>query len=342
MKTITLQPQATKSATYPIIIEEGSLGDFSQLVDTHDFDSVAILYDESVERIAEDLQRQLKMAYAIRISNGEQSKSLREVERIASMLLEHGIMRQSFLINVGGGMVTDLGGFIASVYMRGISFVNVPTTLLGMVDASVGGKTGVNLKAVKNVIGSFHHPKAVIIDAETLQSLPDEQFREGLVEVIKIAAMADAEFFRKLEQSISNILSGDRAALNSCIADAVRLKAKIVSTDERDANDRLLLNFGHTVGHALEALSNYQLSHGKAISIGMAQEMMLAETKDASRVIALLEKIGMPTEMPDNISMNDLLTIMEKDKKILDHKIRFAAPREIGVGVVMTLPQQHR
>lgn len=342
METITLQPQAMKSATYPIIIGEGSLGSFSQFVDIHDFDSVAILYDQSIGRIAEDLQRQLKMAHAIRISCGEQSKSLQEVERIAAILLEHGMTRQSLLINVGGGMVTDLGGFIASVYMRGIPFINVPTTLLGMVDASVGGKTGVNLKATKNVIGNFHHPKAVIIDVETLHSLPDEHFREGFVEVIKIAAMADAEFFGKLEQSISKILSGDTTALCSCIADAVRLKAKIVSTDERDENDRLLLNFGHTVGHALEALSNYQLSHGKAISIGMAKEMMFAGTKDAPRVIALLEKIGMPTEVPDHLTMNDLLTIMEKDKKILDRKIRFAAPREIGVGAVMILPRLHQ
>ncbi len=338
MHTLSLRPPAMRNAPCKVLLGEGSLNKLPKLIHTlGSFDSVVILYDKAVKNLATKLSNQLKASSSVSIPSGEQSKSLKEVERIVSELLKNGATRQSLLINVGGGMVTDLGGFVASMYMRGVASINVPTTLLGMVDASVGGKTGVNLEKTKNVIGHYHHPKAVIIDIEVLSSLPGEQFCEGLVEMIKIAAIADAAFFTKLENQLPDILARDKKALCSCIADAISLKAKIVRQDEKDTGKRLLLNFGHTVGHALESLSKYQLSHAKAVSIGMAKEMAFAGTKDADRVVALLRKIGMPTEFPANCAMNDLRKAMEKDKKILNHTVRFAAPSKIGVGTVMPL-----
>lgn len=343
MRTLTLRPPAIRNAHYSILIGDGSIKELPKLIGTlGSFDSVTILYDEAVRNVADKLKKRLRGSYSISIPSGERSKSFKEAERIASELLKNGATRQSLLINVGGGMVTDLGGFVASMYMRGIAFINIPTTLLGLVDASVGGKTGVNLKEAKNVIGHYHHPKAVFIDINLLQSLSEEQFCEGLVEVIKIAAIADAAFFKKLECGLPDILARDKAALCSCIADAISLKAQIIGEDERDEDKRLLLNFGHTVGHALEAFSRYQLSHGKAVSIGMVREMALAKTKGAPRVISLLKKIGMPTEFPTNYAMSNLLKAMEKDKKTMNHKIRFAAPTKIGVGAVMPLSPQHQ
>ncbi|MBI3618774.1 3-dehydroquinate synthase [Candidatus Peregrinibacteria bacterium] len=338
MRTVTLRPPATRNASYSILIGEESLKELPKLIGTlGHFDSVAILHDEAVAPVAENLQKRLTASCRVSIPSEERSKSLKEVARIVSELLRNGVTRQSLLLNVGGGMVTDLGGFVASVYMRGIAFLNVPTTLLGMVDASVGGKTGVNLREAKNVIGHYHHPKAVIIDIHMLESLPEEQFREGLVEVIKIAAIADAAFFETFERELPALLARDNDALCSCIADAVRLKAQIVGDDVQDEGRRLLLNFGHTVGHALEVLSNFHLSHAKAISIGMVQEMSLARTKDAPRVTALLQAIGMPTEFPENCATDDLFAIMQKDKKTLDHDERFAAPTTIGMGAVLRL-----
>lgn len=337
MEIIPVQIPAPNAISYPVMVGNGILRELPQIVhDLGNFDNIAILYDEAVEHIAKKLEVDLDAVCSICVSSGEHTKSLSEVERIVSALLEKCITRESLLMNVGGGVLTDLGGFVASVYMRGITFVNVPTTLLAMVDASVGGKTGVNMKNVKNVIGHYHHPKAVFADIATLATLPDQQLHEGLVEVIKIAAVADRAFFERLKQCMSQILLRNKSMLCSCITDAIRLKAQIVGQDERDAGARLLLNFGHTVGHALEALSHLRLSHGQAVSIGMACEMALVKTKDADRIVELLRMIEMPTEMPKNCSSKDLLKIMQHDKKTLDRELRFAVPTAIGIGTVMS------
>lgn len=343
MRTITLHPPAIQSQPYPILIGEGSIRELPKLIRTFGhIDSIVILCDEKLKNVAEKLKKQLKASCSISIQSGEQSKSFRQVERIVAELLKNGATRQSLIINLGGGMVTDLGGFVASIYMRGIPFINVPTTLLGMVDASIGGKTGINFEAAKNIIGQYHHPKAVVIDIDMLTSLSEAQFCEGLVEVIKIAAIADAAFFEKLEDNLLKIIARDKNVLCSCISDAVRLKAQIVSEDEKDEGKRLMLNFGHTVSHALEVVSGYRLSHGEAVSIGIVKEMSLAKTKDAARVVALLQQIEMPTEFPANCAMSDLMKAMKKDKKIIRQEIRFVAPKKIGTGAIMNLSKKQR
>jgi len=334
MNTVTINIPATQKTTYPVLIGEGTLQELPTVIcDLGSFDSIALLYDEAVQ----DLVERLNVKTTIPVKSGEASKTINEVERIVSALLAKGVNRQSLLISVGGGMLTDLGGFVASSYMRGIAHVNIPTTLLGMVDASVGGKTGVNIGEAKNIVGHFHHPHAVIVDTDVLKTLPKDQFCEGLVEIIKIAAIMDGAFFRELENDIEKIMSRESSSLTRCIERAIQLKAESVEEDERDTGKRLFLNFGHTVGHALEVLSNFTLSHGKAVSIGMACEMQLMATESADRVIRLLESIGMPTGLPKKYSVCDIIETMKHDKKAISSSLRYAAPKCIGEGTVREL-----
>ncbi|MDA1209269.1 MAG: 3-dehydroquinate synthase [bacterium] len=334
MNTVSINIPATKNPTYSVLIGEGVLKELPTVIANLGlFDSVALLYDEAVQGLAEKLDIEIM----IPIKSGESSKTMSEAERITSELLARGINRQSLLICLGGGMVTDLGGFVASSYMRGIGHINIPTTVLGMVDASVGGKTGVDIGAAKNIVGHFHHPRSVIVDTDTLSTLPKEQFCEGLVEIIKIAAIMDKEFFEELESNIEDIILRDRPTLTSCIQRAIQLKAVSVEEDEKDTGKRLLLNFGHTVGHALEVLLKFTLSHGKAVSIGMACEMQLTDSEDADRVIRLLERIDMPTKLPQQYSAREILEAMKHDKKAISSSLRFAAPKRIGEGTVMEL-----
>ncbi len=341
MKTITLHhPQAQATST-PIYIGEGILMELHQFIENFgSFDGLFILHDEAVETVAKDVASHLQNAYLISVPSGEASKSLHEVERITSRLLELGATRQSLLLNVGGGMLTDLGGFAASIYMRGIGCVHIPTTLLGMVDASIGGKTGVDLGTAKNLLGAFHHPKAVIVDINLLSTLPDTQLREGLVEVIKIAAMLDADFFEYLETNIERILAREPVVILSCIEKAVQLKVQIVEEDERDTARRLFLNFGHTIGHAVEALSDFAISHGKAVSIGMIAEMQLGDAEGVDRMKHLLEEIDMPTVIPVKYKSQALLRAMQSDKKVINRGIRIAVPREFGKGEIIALNEE--
>lgn len=342
MKTITLRHPQVQATSTPIYIGEGALADIHQLIETlGTFDDFFILYDAAVEAVAKDVASHLRKAHLISVPSGEASKSLREVERITSRLLALGATRQSLILNVGGGMLTDLGGFVASIYMRGISSIHIPTTLLGMVDASIGAKTGVNLGTAKNLLGVFHHPKAVVADISLLSTLPDTQLREGLVEVIKIAAMLDADFFDYLETNIQRILTREPETLLSCIEKSVELKAQIVEEDERDTDRRLYLNFGHTIGHAVEALSDFTISHGKAVSIGMIAEMQLADAEGVDRMKHLLKEIDMPTVIPAEYKSQTLLRTMQSDKKVTNRGIRIAVPKELGKGEVIALEEKN-
>lgn len=292
-----------------------------------------ILFDEAVESVAKKIADQIDDSHLISVHSGEASKSLEEVERITKEMLKLGVNRHSMIVNVGGGVLTDLGGFVASIYMRGIPFFNVPTTLLGMVDAGIGGKTGVNLGMTKNILGTFSHPYGVIIDTSTIETLSDDHMREGLAEVVKITAMRESEAFSWLEEHIDQILQRDQNALLECIEQAVRLKVNVVELDEKEGTFmRMQLNFGHTVGHAIETASGFGISHGKAISIGMATEMNMRNTKDRARVISLLQHIGMPTEIPDGMNADELWNIMLSDKKVSKGKVIIAAPSFIGAG----------
>lgn len=253
---------------------------------------------------------------------GETHKNLEAVAEIFDALARLGATRDACVVALGGGVVGDIAGFAAACWMRGIDFVQMPTTLLAMVDSSVGGKTGVDHAAGKNLIGAFHQPRAVIADLGTLATLPDRELRAGFAEVIKTACIGDAAFFAWLESNADSLLARDAAALTHAIAACCRFKAAVVARDEREAGERALLNFGHTFGHAIETESGYGiLLHGEAVAIGillaarLSARLCISDDADTQRLRALLEKFGLPIELPPRLRADALLDRMRLDKK---------------------------
>jgi 3-dehydroquinate synthase len=274
------------------------------------------------------------------LPDGERTKSLRWVARVLNELLRHRYERKAWLVALGGGVIGDLAGFAASIYLRGLPFVQVPTTLVAQVDASIGGKTGVNHPLGKNLIGTFYQPKLVLIDPGALRTLPPREYRAGLAEVIKYGVIADAEFFAFLERDTDQILKLEPAALHRVIRTSCAIKAAVVSEDEREGDRRRILNFGHTVGHALETLSGYRrYTHGEAVAIGMvvaarlAERLGLADASVGTRIRALVERTKLPADVPPR-SVSALLRAMRQDKKVRDRRIHFVLPDRIGHVVV--------
>jgi 3-dehydroquinate synthase len=237
---------------------------------------------------------------------------------------------------LGGGVVNDVGGFVAATYLRGVPLVQVPTTLLAMIDSSIGGKTGVDVPAGKNLLGAFHQPRVVIADPEMLGSLSSVQLAAGLAEAVKHGAIADAEYFAFLENEYAAIFAKHAPALERLVRRSVEIKAAVVAQDEREKGKRAILNFGHTVGHAIEATSKYEVLHGEAVAIGMVYEGRLAETLGiaaagtAQRIRAVLERLHLPVERPDASDVDDLIAAMRADKKVRAGEIRLALPSAIG------------
>ena len=268
---------------------------------------------------------------------GEQEKNLVRFCQLLDHMAERKLTRDSSILALGGGVVGDLAGFAAACYMRGIDFIQVPTSLLAMVDSSVGGKTAVDLPAGKNLVGAFHQPKAVWIDPGVLKTLPEREYRAGLAEVVKAAAIAGPEFFEWLESHAAALSSKQPDILEEAIARSCRLKADIVARDETEQGDRALLNFGHTFGHALEVLLDYSmLVHGEAVAIGMAlaadysARLGLASQSDADRLKTLLHAFGLATEPPGTLNAPQLIDKMRLDKKALAGEIRLVLWRGIG------------
>ena len=276
------------------------------------------------------------------LEDGEQFKTFDNVARVLDALATLGASRDASLIALGGGVVGDLGGFAAACWMRGIDFVQMPTTLLAMVDSSVGGKTGVNLAAGKNLVGAFHQPRAVFIDTSTLASLPEREFVSGLAEVIKYGAIGDPAFFDWLESHADALLARDNAALEQAIATSCRHKAGVVARDEHELGERALLNFGHTFGHAIEAETGYgALLHGEAVAIGMllaaklSNSLQRADARDADRLGALLHRCGLPTRIPPGHDPLRLLERMRLDKKSQSGRLRLILWRGIGMAEIV-------
>lgn len=268
---------------------------------------------------------------------GEAHKNLDAVASVLDALARLGATRDACVLALGGGVVGDIAGFAAACWMRGIDFVQFPTTLLAMVDSSVGGKTGVDHPAGKNLIGAFHQPRAVIADLDTLATLPDRELRAGLAEVVKTACIGDADFFAWLEAHADALLARDADALTHAIVTCCRFKAGVVMRDERENGERALLNFGHTFGHALEAESGYgTLLHGEAVAIGMilaarlSTRLGMAGAADGERLQALLQRIGLPTTPPPDIEPGALLARMRLDKKNRAGTLRLILWRGIG------------
>ena len=275
---------------------------------------------------------------------GETSKSLNILSHVYDRLIDLNADRRTLVIAVGGGVVGDAAGFIAATFMRGIPFIQVPTTLLSAVDSSVGGKTGVNHPRAKNMIGSFYQPIGVLIDTATLETLPDREYRAGLAEVVKYGVILDAEFLQYLEHHVEGINSRQPDVLRHIIAQSCRLKAKVVEADEFETKGlRAALNYGHTFGHAFEALAGYgELLHGEAVAIGMVHASRLAERRGlidpslTQRQIRLLSELHLPTALPpgQNYSAEDVLARMRLDKKTVSGSLRFVLP--INAGAVKT------
>ena len=267
---------------------------------------------------------------------GETRKRLSEVEALAEQMVAGGGDRSSVVIAFGGGIVNDVAGFVAAIFMRGIPVIQVPTTLLAQVDAAVGGKTGVNLISGKNLVGSFHQPLAVLIDPDVLATLPEREYRAGLYEIIKCGVIRDAELFRLLDECASSVMAQTPATLERIIADAVRIKAEVVSADEREGDLRRILNFGHTVGHALEAETKYErFLHGEAVAFGMKAASALAErtghleARDRASIDRVIGKYG-PIPTLDGIGAASLVSRLKADKKTVQGTVHFVLPVRIG------------
>ncbi|MDP9173861.1 MAG: 3-dehydroquinate synthase [Planctomycetota bacterium] len=273
------------------------------------------------------------------LSAGEEYKTLASLLPVFDQLLDAKIERSTPIIAVGGGVVGDMAGFVAAVILRGVPFVQVPTTLLSMVDASIGGKTGVDHALGKNLIGAFHQPIAVFIDPQTLATLPPQQFRSGLAECIKHDLIRDADGFVQLEKQLELILKLDPRTMIQFIAHNVAIKAKVVSADPFEKGERAHLNFGHTFGHAIETVSNFSYAHGEAIALGMtaaaytSQKLGMIDAASTARIKALIDRAGLPTGGL-KLDADRILEVMQSDKKVKSGRIRFVLLERIGQATV--------
>ena len=272
----------------------------------------------------------------ITIPPGEQSKSRAIKQYIEDKMLEQHCGRDTVMIALGGGVVTDLAGFVAATYCRGIPVIYIPTTVIGMVDASIGGKTGINTPFGKNLLGTFTSPKAVFINPKYLETLPEREYLSGFSEVIKHALIYDAGYFYFIESNIDAIKERDQSILEKIIRRSCEIKMEIVSADEKETGKRVILNFGHTIGHALEKLSDYQLSHGEAVAIGMVAESFLSmklkhlSSENLNRIMVCLRAIGINCYVPIQFSKDDLLSAMARDKKNRQQENHFVLLQDIG------------
>lgn len=335
---------------YVIYIGSGVLSSFDEdVVDQRP--SVFFITDEHVVDYARQLQQRVgdRVSHMVVVPAGEATKLFSSYESVVDQLLEKSIQRKSLIVAVGGGVVGDLAGFVAATVLRGVDFIQVPTTLLSMVDSSVGGKTGINSKHGKNLVGAFYQPKEVLVDIDVLKTLPDREMRAGYAEIVKYGLLGNKDFFEWLEVNGRHVLARDDDALLYAIETSCRMKADIVCRDEKETTGlRAQLNLGHTFGHALEAAAGYdgRLLHGEAVSIGMvlaarlSVRLKLISCGDAQRVEAHLKSCGLMTEIRDipnfTTSVECLLSSMAKDKKVTASGIGFIVLKSLGASFTKT------
>jgi len=340
VKKITVK---TKSATYPVLVERGSLKTagktIAKLLPSRKSRCFVVSVAPVLSAWGAELEKALtdaKIDYTIlEFADGERSKTFATVEQLAERMAAKGADRNAAVIAFGGGVVGDLAGMLASVYMRGIEFFQIPTTLLAQVDAAIGGKTGVNLRSGKNLLGTFHHPRAVLADPELLSTLPDREFRAGLFEVIKSGIIRDRKLFEVTEDDREKLLARDPAMLERVIHDCARIKAEVVAADEKESDLRRILNFGHTIGHALEADTGYRhFLHGEAVGWGMAAAAMIgAAVRKTSPDLAqrIVSCVLAYSPLPEvNSRAEDIAKRIRGDKKALAGKVNFVLPTSVG------------
>ncbi len=335
-RTITVE---LGERSYPIVIGRGLLGGNFDLGEYLAGGDCLIVSNETVAPLYLDALRANlygKSVEAIELPDGEAFKTLDTVSGVLDKLVAAGANRDTTLIALGGGVVGDITGFAAACYMRGVAFVQVPTTLLAQVDSSVGGKTGVNHPLGKNLVGAFHQPRIVMIDTATLDTLPDRELSAGLAEIVKAGAIADAEFFAWLESNVAALVARDPKAIAHAVQRSCEIKAEVVAEDEREAGRRAILNFGHTFGHAIEHCQGYgEWLHGEAVAAGMvmAAELSGIDASDTERLRALLQRANLPIA-PPAVGSQAMLDAMGMDKKVLDKKLRFVVLEKLGSAVV--------
>jgi len=345
MKTVQINHAA---GTCPVYIGPGLIG-MAGAWTRHIGGRVLVVSDETVAALYLERLESSLAGFGYRsqviVPPGETHKTLASWQRIIDALVELGAQRDATVIALGGGVIGDLAGFAAASYMRGIRVVQMPTTLLAQVDAAVGGKTGVNHPAGKNLIGAFYQPAAVVVDLDTLTSLELRDYQAGLAEIVKYGAIRDERFFYWLENRIHALSARVPDVLAEAVQSSVRHKAEVVAADERESGQRALLNFGHTFGHALETLTDYQrYRHGEAVAIGMVLAARLSErigrlpAGQSERIARLLERLGLPTALPGDVDPERLLCLMRLDKKNRADQIHLVLLESIGKAVVETCP----
>jgi len=334
--------------SYDILIGSGLIGDAGRHIQALGANArTLIVTDQNVAKthlptLQAALQRAGIRHHAIVLPAGEQTKDFTHLARLSEDLLAQGVERSTLLIALGGGVIGDITGFAAGILLRGIDFVQIPTTLLAQVDSSVGGKTGINTPQGKNLVGAFHQPRLVLADLDALTTLPKREIRAGYAEVVKYGLIGDAPFFAWLEDHGASLLDGDLSARRHAVSVSCAAKARIVGADEREAGNRILLNLGHTFGHALEAECGYgdELLHGEAVAIGMVMafdlsaRLGLSPAADAARVARHLASVGLPTGLDAiggrRFAANRLIDHMRRDKKVSQGRIAFVLTRGIG------------
>jgi 3-dehydroquinate synthase len=336
--------------SYPIRIGTGVLSDAAAIAALVAGKQALVITDENVAPLyLSTIQAALqhKTLHTFILPPGEQEKNLTRFVEIMQVLAQMKASRDVTLIALGGGVIGDLTGFAAACWMRGVRFVQIPTTLLAMVDSSVGGKTAVDLESGKNLVGAFHQPVAVLADLSTLKTLPERELKAGLAEVIKYGAVFDVGFFSWLEKHIEEMLALDETALIEAISRSCRQKAGVVSRDETEQGERMLLNFGHTFAHAIETEQGYGgYLHGEAVAIGMSLAAQLsvqlkrAPAADAERLVNLLKRAGLPVSLPSELNSEALLMRMKLDKKALSGVLRLILWKSLGrADVVIDVPE---
>jgi 3-dehydroquinate synthase len=324
---------------YPVYVAPGVLGRLESLVGDHAPGArVVMIADASVYQLlqAGRWQRGPWTGSALQFPPGEASKTRERWAILTDALLADGHGRDSAIVALGGGVAGDLAGFVAATFLRGIPCLQAPTSLLAMLDASVGGKTGVDTPQGKNLVGAFHPPVAVVADPRALATLPERDYRGGLAEAVKHGLIADADYFAWMEREPDALLLRDEGALTRLVRRSVEIKAEVVSGDERESGRRAILNAGHTVAHAIELVTGYGVPHGEAVALGLVAECTLAETLGlapvglATRASRLLSRLGLPIRLAQPIDIERLIEAMATDKKNRQGRVRFALPRAVG------------
>jgi 3-dehydroquinate synthase len=342
MEKIEVNLNISEDKSYYIVIGEGILDripdELKKAELAHRF---AIITDSNVEtlygrRLLQEFRRADLNTVIITFPAGEKQKNRETKARIEDRMLGEKLGRDSAVVALGGGVVGDIAGYVAATYTRGLPYVQVPTTIVACVDSSIGGKTAVDTPHGKNLIGAFHQPWRIYIDVNTLLTLQEKEIREGLAEVIKYGVIRDDRLISYLEKNMDRIFSRDKGALAHIIKRGCEIKGEIVELDEKETNLRKILNFGHTIGHAVENLSDYKITHGEAISIGMVAEGKLAlsmglwKESELGRLTALIMKAGLPTRIPEYMKIRDITDTMKLDKKSRGGKIEMVLPRTMG------------